>query len=145
MSRGMVELIAGKFGLDSRARDLLGKNIRSLDRAERRYYFERIKPMEGDIKNYLAWYCRAGDGSAGERAERETVSSLLERRGDPDLVDSMVMDVIGRIKIYKKLRERSESEGVRLSALTNFGGLSMVLFAVMIITAIVLYLKNAIH
>ncbi len=142
MSRETADLISEKFGLDQEARRLLVKNIRSLDRAERRYYFGRIKPMEREIRKFLAGYCSAGGEPAREQLERDTVNSLLERRGDPDLADSMVMDVVGRIKIYQRLREKSESEGIRLSALTNFGGLSMVLFAVMIITAIVLYIRS---
>jgi hypothetical protein len=141
VSREITELIAGKFNLDPEDRRLLVKNIRSLDRAERRHYFGRIKPMENEIKKFLAGYCSGGE-AVREQLEIKTVDSLLERRGDPDLVDSMVMDVVGRIRIYQKLREKSEREGIRLSALTNFGGLSMVLFAVVIITAIVLYIKS---
>lgn len=142
MSHEMADLIAEKFGLEGKSRGLLEKNIRSLGRAERRFYFERLKPMEGEIKKFLDQYCSASGGQAGEKVFRDTVSSLLERSGDPDLADSMAMDVLGRLRVYKALRERAESEGVKLSALTNFGGLSMVLFAVVIITAIVLYLKN---
>lgn len=142
MSREVADLVAGELGLEDEARRLLTRNIRSLDRAERRYYFQRIKPMEKEIKKFLAGYWSGAGDTAREQVERHTLDSLLERRGDPDLVDGMVMDVVGRIKIYKKLRERSEREGIRLSALTNFGGLSMVLFAVVIITAIFLYIKS---
>lgn len=141
MSREIAGLIAGKFNLGPDDQRLLVKNIRSLDRAERKYFFERIKPMEKEIKRFLSGYC-TGDEAVREQLEAQTVDSLLERTGDPDLVDSMVLDVLGRIRIYKRLREKSEREGIRLSALTNFGGLSMVLFAVVIITAIVLYLRN---
>lgn len=142
MSREVTDLITGEFGLEAETERLLLKNIRSLDRAERRYYFQRIKPKEKEIKDFLEGRCsRGGDDFTGSIL-RSTVDSMLARRGDPDLVDSMVMDVVGRIKIYKSLRERSEKEGIKLSALTNFGGLSMVLFAVVIITAIVLYIKN---
>ncbi|MCL6610666.1 MAG: hypothetical protein K6T66_03885 [Peptococcaceae bacterium] len=142
MSREVADLVAGKFGLEDEARRLLARNIRSLDRTERRYYFQRIKPMEKEIKKFLEGYCSGAGETVKEQVECYTLDSLLERRGDPDLVDGMVMDVVGRIKVYQKLRERSEREGIRLSALTNFGGLSMVLFAVVIITAIVLYLRN---
>lgn len=142
MSREVTELILREFGLEGDTEKLLLKNIRSLDRGERRYYFKRIKPMEKEIKNFLERRCFHSGDEFTEQVVRNTVDSMLARRGDPDLVDSMVMDVIGRIKIYKNLRERSESEGVKLSALTNFGGLSMVLFAVVIITAIVLYIKS---
>ncbi len=142
MSRETADLIAGKFGLDAHAARLLMKNIRTLDRQERIYYFQHIKPMEKEFKKFLAGYCSDGGEPVAARLVRLTVDSMLERRGDPDLVDSMVMDVVGRIGVYNILRERSEREGVKLSALTNFGGLSMVIFAVVIITALVLYLKT---
>ncbi|MFZ5634618.1 MAG: hypothetical protein ACOY40_17460 [Bacillota bacterium] len=142
MSREIAALIVKEFGLDNETERLLVKNIRSLNRMERRFYFQNVKPREKEFKYFLAGHYTAGSDPAKERVVRDTVNSLLERRGDPDLVDSMVMDVVGRLKIYKNLRERSESEGIKLSALTNFGGLSMVLFAVVIITAIVLYLRN---
>lgn len=142
MSREVASLIEKKFGLECEAAGLLRKNIRSLDRNERRYYFQHIKAREKEFKTFLERYCKGGGDSARERLVMNTVDSMLAGRGDPDLVDSMVMDVIGRIEIYKSLRERSEKEGIKLSALTNFGGLSMVLFAVVIITAIILYLKD---
>ncbi|MHB8919152.1 MAG: hypothetical protein ACYC4H_14080 [Desulfocucumaceae bacterium] len=143
MSHEIASVLADKFGLEGDIRSLLVRNIRSLDRSERRAYFERIKTREEEFKQFLAEYYNGGGSESKEKVVRATVNSLLERRGDPDLVDSMVMDVAGRIMIYKNLRERSEREGIKLSALTNFGGLSMVLFTLVIITAIILYLKNA--
>lgn len=142
MSHEMAAVLAEKFGLEGDIESLLARNIRSLDRSERRTYFQRIKAREGEFKQFLAEYYSGGGSQSREKVVRETVNSLLERRGDPDLVDSMVMDVAGRILIYKNLRERSEREGIKLSALTNFGGLSMVLFTLVIITAIILYIKN---
>lgn len=143
MSHEIASVLADKFDLEGDIRSLLVRNIRSLDRSERRAYFERVKAREEEFKQFLAEYYNDGGNESREKVVRATVDSLLERRGDPDLVDSMVMDVAGRIMIYKNLRERSEREGIKLSALTNFGGLSMVLFTMVIITAIILYLKNA--
>ncbi|MFZ5647309.1 MAG: hypothetical protein ACOY30_06770 [Bacillota bacterium] len=140
MSRELAEMVIKEMGLDGEAGELLLRNIRSLGRGERRCYFQRIKPLEGNIKKFIQGYCRRDDSSL-EKVVSITVDSMLEKRGDPDILDSFVMDVVGRLTVYKKLRERSESEGIRLSAFTSFGGLSMVLFAVVIITAIVLYIK----
>lgn len=142
MSHEMASVLAEKFSLEGDIESLLVRNIRSLDRSERRTYFQRIKTREGEFKKFLAEYYNGGGSQSREKMVRETVNSLLERRGDPDLVDSMVLDVAGRIMIYKNLRERSEREGIKLSALTNFGGLSMVLFTLVIVTAIILYIKN---
>lgn len=141
MSREMAALVARNLGI-KKAEDLLVKNIKSLGRVERKLYFQDIKPREKEIKEFISQYC-AGSGEGGrEDVIKKTVESLLEKKGDPDLVDSMVMDVLGRLNIYQSLRERSEREGVKLSAMTSFGGLSMVLFTVVIITAIVLYMIN---
>lgn len=142
MSREIAELVARELGLEGEAEKLLIRNIRSLGRKERKCYFQQIKPLENKIKELLKLYYSGGSESVRERVVQVTVKSLLDKKGDPDLVDSLVMDVVGRINIYKKLRENSESQGIKLSALTNFGGLSMVLFLVVFITAIVLYIKN---
>ena len=142
MSHEMASVLAEKFSLEGDIESLLVRNIRSLDRSERRTYFQRIEAREREFKQFLAEYYNGGGSQSREKVVRETVNSLLERRGDPDLVDSMVLDVAGRIMIYKNLRERSEREGIKLSALTNFGGLSMVLFTLVIVTAIILYIKN---
>lgn len=141
MSREIAALVARSLGI-SRAEDLLVKNIKSLGRVERKLFFQDIKPREKEIKEFIARYCSGSGDSGREDVIKKTVDSLLEKKGDPDLVDGMVMDVVGRLNIYQRLRERSESEGVKLSAMTSFGGLSMVLFTVVIVTAIVLYLMN---
>ena len=125
-----------------RAENLLVKNMKSLNRDERKFFFQEIKPREKEIKEFIAGYCSGSGGGDREELIQKTVDSLLEKKGDPDLIDSMVMDVTGRLNIYQKLREKSESEGVKLSAMTSFGGLSMVLFTVVIVTALVLYLLN---
>lgn len=145
MSREVASMLAEKFGLNEETARLLLKNIRSLNRNERKFYFQCIKPRENEFKDYLAVCFSGDDPLLGEKLFSDTVNSMLERRGDPDLADSMFMDVAGRLKVYKSLRERSEKEGVKLSALTNFGGLSMVLFVVVIITAIVLYLQSVLE
>ena len=138
----MAEMVARELGLKGEAEKLLVRNIRSLERKERKCYFQQIKPQEDKIKELLKMYYSGGAESVRDSVVQVTVKSLLDKKGDPDLVDSLVMDVVGRIIIYKKLRENSESQGIKLNALTNFGGLSMVLFLVVFITAIVLYLKN---
>lgn len=139
VSREIADQVARSLCIN-RGERLLVKNIKSLKRDERRYFFQSIKPREKEIKEFLTRYCEDTGGS--EDLIKKTVNSMLEKKGDPDLIDSMVMDVVGRLKIYQSLRERSEYEGVKLSAMTSFGGLSMVLFTVVVVTAIVLYFIN---
>ena len=68
-----------------------------------------------------------------------TVNSLLKKGGESAIIDSLLMDVIGRLEVYKNLRQRSEDEGQALKPLVNFGGLSFVLVTMVIITAFILY------
>jgi len=142
MSEEVALLIKKEFALDATAGKLLTKNIKTLDKMERRYFYRLIRPLEKEIRAFLSGYYHAGDADVRMNIEEATVQSLLNAGGDPDLADSMVMDAVGRIKIYRLLRERSESEGIKISALNNFGGLSMVLLLVVIITAVILYMLN---
>ncbi|WP_395858233.1 hypothetical protein [Desulfofundulus sp. TPOSR] len=142
LSREFAAVIGKQFRLNEQEVALLGKNIRQLSRLERRTYFEQLKPREREFKLFLKEKYALLDEGGRQKWMDTTVQSLLEKGGDPDLADSLVMDVIGRLQVYKSLRERAENEGIRLKALTNFGGLSMVLFLVVIITAIVLYLAG---
>lgn len=139
MSREFTDLIAGQFSLLPEEKRLLLKTTRELNRGERRTFFQKIKPRENEFKNYLRLKLAVEDEAKWVEI---TGRSLLEKGGEPDLVDRLVMDVVGRLKVYRFLRVASEEEGIRLKPLTNFGGLTMVLFIVMLITALVLYLTG---
>ncbi|MEW6424327.1 MAG: hypothetical protein AB1523_06195 [Bacillota bacterium] len=139
MSCEFAELLAGQFNLLPEEKRLLLKTTRELTRAERRIFFQTMKPREKEFKNYLRLKLAAEEEA---RWVEITGRSLLTKGGEPDLVDSLVMDVVGRLKVYRYLREKAEEEGIRLKPLTNFGGLTMVLFIVMIVTALILYLSS---
>lgn len=142
MSREFAAVIGKQFRLNEQEVALLGKNVRQLSRLERRTYFEKLKPREREFKLFLKEKYALLDEGGRQKWIDTTVQSLLDKGGDPDLADSLVMDVIGRLQVYRCLRERAENEGIRLKALTNFGGLSMVLFLVVLITAFILYLTG---
>ncbi len=139
MSEELKEILADGCGLARHEAALLIKNIRELSREERRIFYQRIKPREKEFKLHLRDRFEAGDSQEKEMWINTTVESMMARRGDPDLMDAMFMDVIGRLELYRLVRERAENQGIKLTALANFGGLSMVLYAVVIVTAIVLY------
>lgn len=139
MSREFAGLIAGQFGLLAEEKRLLLKTTRELNRGERKIFFQKIKPREKEFKNYLRLKLAAEDEA---RWVEITARSLLEKGGEPDLADRLVMDVVGRLKVYRYVRVKSEEEGIRLKPLTNFGGLTMVLLLVMLVTALVLYLTG---
>ncbi|MGB9804044.1 hypothetical protein [Desulfofundulus sp.] len=142
MSQEFADAIGKQFHLSEHEVALLEKNIQQLSRMERRIYFEHLKPREKEFKLFLRKKYEVLGEEEKQKWMETTVQSLLAKGGDPDLADSLVMDVIGRLQVYKSVRERAENEGIRLKVLTNFGGLSMVLFLVVIITAVVLYLSG---
>jgi len=139
LSREIIEILERRFNFAPEELVLLDKTKRSLSRAERRLYFQSVKPRERQYKVYLTG--EYGLLNAGERDRwlNLTVSNMLARGGDPDLADAMVMDLLGRLTVLHHMRKMSEEKGIRLNAMTNFGGVSMVLYLVVIITAIVLY------
>lgn len=139
MSREFACLLAGQFNLSPEEKDLLFKTVRELGRKGRRVYFQRIRPREKEFKRYLQQKLAPGEES---RWVEVTARSLLARGGEPDLADRLVMDVVGRLKVYRYTREKAEEEGVHLRPLANFGGLAMVLVLAMLVVSLVLYFLN---
>lgn len=139
MSVEIRDLLAEKFNLGQAESELLLRNIRHLGRPGRRLYFQKIKSRQEEFAQYLKHLHLEMDQQGRQLWLNATVRSLMDKKGEPDLVDAMVMNVLGRLEVYKKLRETSEVEGVKLSAMTSFGGLSMVLYIVVIVTALILY------
>lgn len=139
MSKEFAGLIAGQFGLLPEEARLLLKTARELNRGERKIFFQKIKPREKEFKTYLRMKLAAEDE---KKWVEITGRSLLDQGGEPDLADRLVMDVVGRLKVYHYLRVKAEEEGIRLKPLASFGGLTMVMFFVMLITALVLYLTG---
>lgn len=140
MSREFAEKLYQRFNLSEDELAMLQKNIRQLNRRDRRYYFGQIKTKENDFKQYLREEANRLTDEEIKDWVLITSGNMLDRGGDPDLADCMVMDVLGRLKIYTALRERAETEGIKLNAMTNFGGLSMVLILLVILSGLVAYL-----
>lgn len=142
MSRELIKMLSSHFHLKPIEEELLSKTMRQIGRKDRRAFFQLVKPKEREFKLFLKEKI-ALLGEAGQQEWVEiTAASLLDKGGDPDMADSMVMDLVGRINVYKRLRERSENEGIKLKPMASFGGLSMVLVLVIIITGLVLYIIN---
>lgn len=139
MSSQIIEVLDKQFGFSPEEKGILQKRKRSLTRAERRMYFQSIKPREREFKVYLTGeYGLLNEGGREEWLDI-TVDNMMSNGGEPDLADAMVMDLLGRLTVFHNLREMSEKKGVRLNAMTNFGGLSMVLYFFVIATALILY------
>lgn len=139
MSSQIIEVLDKQFGFSPEEKGILQKRKRSLTREERRMYFQSIKPRERHFKVYLTGeYGLLNEGGREEWLDI-TVDNMMSNGGEPDLADAMVMDLLGRLTVFHNLREMSEKKGVRLNAMTNFGGLSMVLYFFVIVTALILY------
>ncbi|MHB1042879.1 MAG: hypothetical protein ACYC0Q_08590 [Eubacteriales bacterium] len=139
MSSQIIEVLDKQFGFSPEEKGILQKRKRSLTREERRMYFQSIKPRERQFKVYLTGeYGLLNEGGREEWLDI-TVDNMMSNGGEPDLSDAMVMDLLGRLTVFHNLREMSEKKGVRLNAMTNFGGLSMVLYFFVIVTALILY------
>jgi hypothetical protein len=139
LSREVIEILDSRFHFAPEERTLLEKTKRSLSREERRLYFQSVKPREREYKVYLTGEYGLLNAEGRDQWLNLTVSNMLDRGGEPDLADAMVMDLLGRLTVFHHLRKMSEEKAVKLNAMTSFGGVSMVLYLVVIITAIVLY------
>lgn len=139
MSREITEVLNKEFELKPVELSLLAKTKRSLNREERKQYFQLLKPRERMFKVFLTGEYGLLNEEGRQKWLQLTVENMLVHGGEPDLADALVMDVIGRLTVFHHLRKLSEERYVKLNAMTNFGGLSMVLYLVVIIAAIVLY------
>ena len=139
MSQEFISILSEEYNLDPIQEDILSKNSSRLKRPERRVFFETLKPKEREFKIFLKEKYEQLNKEDRRLWLNTTVNSLLEKGGESAIIDGLLMDVIGRLEVYQNLRQRSENEGHVLKPLVNFGGLSFVLVAMVIITAFILY------
>lgn len=143
MLNKVIDLLDDNFSLSSKDKIIMRKNTRELSREERHYYFQQLKPREGKFKDYLKDYLKEAIHNGHRQEMKEMViDSLLDRRGDPSIAGGLLMDVLGRLEIYKELREKAAARGVKLRALTNFGGIGMAITIVGLLTALILYITG---
>ncbi|AGL01458.1 hypothetical protein [Desulfoscipio gibsoniae] len=135
-----IGILQNEFNLTREDTQLLQKTMRELNRAERRYYYQHLKTQEKKFVHYLKDYYQSLGPDGQKRWLDTVVQSMLDRGGDPDISDALMMKVIGHLTVYNHLRAKSESDGVKLKMLVNFGGLGTVIMLVGAITALVLYL-----
>lgn len=140
MSILFTEMLSRQFNLNEAELQILQQSIGQLSRQDRRYYFDRIKPREREFKEFIEQ--AAKHLTAEERKDwiRITSRNMLTKGGDPDLIDCIVMNALGRLQVYNDLRELADNEGVKLKAMNSFGGLSMVLILVTALAGLAAYL-----
>ncbi len=142
MSVELRDILKKKFDLSEQVEEILLKNMRKLSREERRIYFAEVTPRAGELKEYLKYCYEEGSPEQRKQMENWIVENMLARQGIPDIVDSWLMDSMGSLHIFQRMRQEAESRGIRLTNLVNFGGLSMVIVAVLVISGIVFYFLN---
>ncbi len=139
MYNQVISLLEKNFKLTNRDKAILNQTTRELNRSDRQYFFQELKPREGEFKQYFKEVLHNSDGQA---LKDMVVANLLERGGDPSIADGLLMDVLGRLEVYHQLRQQAEEKGVKLKALTNFGGMGLLIGMVGLTAAIILYLLN---
>lgn len=139
MQNQVISLLEENFILTSMDKEILNKNTRELNRYERRYYFQKLKPREREFKEYFKEMLHSSNKEKQNQLKNMVVTNLLARKGEPTIADGLFMDILGRLEVYRQLREQAEKEGVKLKALTNFGGMGMLIILVGVISAIILY------
>ena len=139
MSQDFINILNEEYNLDQVQQNILSRTSSSLKRNERRVFFETLKPREREFKIFLKEKYEKLNKEDRLLWMNSTVNSLIKKGGESAIIDGLLMDVIGRLEVYHNLRKRSEAEGHALKPLVNFGGLSFVLVAVVIITAFILY------
>lgn len=139
MSREITEILKKEFQFTPAELALLSKTKRSLSREERKNYFQLLKPRERKFKVFLTGEYSLLNEEGRQEWLKFTVENMLSHGGEADLSDALVMDVIGRLTVFHRLRVLSEEKGVKLNAMVNFSGLSMVLYLFVIITAVILF------
>lgn len=143
MADYFVQIIKNRFNLNQEDSDILNKTTRQLQRNERRHYFQHIKPEEKKFKNYLKNIYESLDPELQQQWLDNVTKSMLHRGGEPDISDALVMNIIGRLTVYNHMRVKAENEGARINKLSNFGGMSALIILVIVITALVLFLKGS--
>lgn len=140
MATIFIKLLKNKYDLNETEQSLLLKTVRQLKKEDRRYYFKHIKPREKIFKQHLRNYYTSLDEDMQRQWIDGVAQSMLGRGGEPNIMDSLVMNAIGRLSVYNHMRLKAENDGIKLNALTNFGGMGAVIMLVGLITALVLYL-----
>lgn len=139
MSQYIIDLLAQEYGFDQDICAVLAKTSRGMNRLERRLYFDQIKPRERELKVFLTGCYGLLDEAGRQQWMGSTVDSMLDQGGEPDQVDSLVMDVLGRINVYQALRQGSEAKGKPLKIMASTGSLGFVLVIFVIISAIIIF------
>ncbi|TYO97749.1 hypothetical protein [Desulfallas thermosapovorans] len=140
MAKFFIELLQYEFNLTEEDINLLQKTMRKQSRTERRYYYQNLKTKEKDFIHYLQEIYQSLEPEGQKQWLDTVVQSMLDRGGDPDISDALVMKIIGPLTVYNQLRIKSETDGIKLNILVNFGGLGTVIILFGAITALVMYL-----
>ena len=142
MAAFFVQILEDKFSLTPQDTQLLLRTLRSQNRADRRYYYQKLKPRESEFIPFLRQYYHNLNEEEQNKWWQALLDNMLSLGGEADISDAMLMKILGPLNVYNKLREKAEKEGVKLKMLVNFGGMGAVIMLVGVVTGLVLFLLN---
>ncbi|MFZ5645539.1 MAG: hypothetical protein ACOY46_18400 [Bacillota bacterium] len=139
MAGKFIEILKREYDLEDMDINLLQMVIRNINGNDRKYFFRNLKPREKNFEKTLQSVYNSLDPDSRKQWLDAVVKSMLERGGEPDITDSIVMRIIGPVSVYNHMRLKAEKEGILLKALTGLGGMGALLVLVVAITAVLLF------
>jgi len=140
MSQYLIDMLATEFKLSEDEINLLNKSKRELNKEERKIYFQKLNPDKRKHREFLMEKYETLGAEERKKWLEITVENLLEKGGEPDIVDDIAIEIIGRIKVYGALKERAQKEGKKVKALAGGGGCLFFFTLGVIIVAIIVIL-----
>ncbi|WP_031513772.1 hypothetical protein [Desulfofalx alkaliphila] len=142
MSRDLSLLLAKKFNLNEEQGQILVTPIRNLNRRQRKILFEELRPKQRDMRIYLEEQYYLQGEEQRQRWVDETVTSIFNNGGEPNTVDALMMEIVGRIEILHRVKKRSIKTQQPLKAMSGSGSFTFFITIVAVLTAVVLLIMN---
>jgi hypothetical protein len=137
MALNIINILEKELKVTSEEASVLNKTIRDLKKAERKFYYQKLKPKVPLYKRKLKEYYQSLDDENREEVLNSVVESILINRGEPDLSDKIALKVMDRLEIYKRVRELAQMRDISLRiGSTNGGCVGIIVFVTIILLVI---------
>lgn len=142
MSEYLGQLLIEKLDINQETFQLVTKNMRSLNRQERRLLYGELRSTLSQVEGALleAWD-NANDEERIKWLEL-TADSIVMKGGDRDLLDKMATQLVGKIKVYNRVQKLSNERGIVLKVAASQGGCTIILAAAILIIGLALIVLN---
>lgn len=142
MSEYLGRLLQENCALTDEEYALLTKNLRSVDREERRFLYGGLGGKSAKIKLFLQ---DAYDETSREEREKwleVTAESIVEKQGDRDFIDKLAGQVIGSIAVYQRVQKICKEQSIVLKTSSSQGGCTVLLIVMTIVVSLGIYLVS---